>query len=90
MRQFIAGCLVGGLVGAGLATETLRAMYGAEIRSAKYDGHADGLIDAAHAIGHSFGDYDRTEGQYQHVYTIKDVDVVAVTVNGVKTIRVLP
>lgn len=52
-------------------------------------GFTNGLLDAANRLEKEFGTHD-SKGEYKRVFSISTSDVIAVEVDGVKTVRVIP
>lgn len=88
MRNFAIGALVGAVVGISSAAWLIQARFDEKFAEGHAHGRTSGMVDAAHKIRAAFGEYDPAEGPSDLVYSVKDVDVIAVTVDGKKTIRV--
>lgn len=63
-------------------------------RDAKYElgranGKIEGLWQAAKSIEQTFGVYDG-KSKYSRMFSVKTTDVIVVSDNGVKTIKVIP
>ena len=52
-------------------------------------GFAHGLNEAATRLQTEFGEY-AGNGDYKRIFSISTSDVIAIEINGVKTVRVIP
>lgn len=89
MKIFIAGILCG----VGLASVPFYLLLRSEQHNKKQfgvtQGFSNGLQEAASMLEKEFGTHD-SKGEYKRIFSISTSDVIAVEVNGVKTVRVIP
>jgi len=87
----IASAIVGGAIGAAIVA--FAVVPGVAVEKEEYgrlQGYTRGKIDMALKIPEALGsDFSKTE-KYTSFDGIKDIDVVVVERNGVKTLRVYP
>lgn len=89
MKQLIAGVFLG--IGLASLPFNLLVRYEQEkkFQFGITQGYSKGLNDAANLLEKEFGTHD-PKGDYKRIFSISTSDVIAVEVNGVKTVRVIP
>lgn len=87
MSRFLSGFLVGAIL-SGLVVGVVG--FGSDrLAHARRMGRIDGLHEAVRAIESEFGNLDQRPASAT-LFSVKTSDAVAVVVDGVKTIRVVP
>ena len=86
MKTFFGG-LVAGVVLGGIISVAVAGPMMLHWHRIHDNGRIYGLFEAVDALEKNFGSYDGTS-QFTRVFNVKCADVVAVEVNGVKTVRV--
>jgi hypothetical protein len=87
----LISAVVGGAIGAALVVWLYLPGFGHEKEEfGRREGYAQGQIAVAAKLPAALGsDFSKTE-KYSTFYEVKDVDVLVVERNGVKTLRVYP
>jgi hypothetical protein len=89
MKRFWLGLFVGILICSGAFYPFLKMEQKDKYEFGRNQGYAKGQLDVAKSIASEFGEVDGTnDDHYSWVMGIKDIALVAVEVNGVRTIRV--
>ena len=87
MKLFASGFLMGVMC----STVVLLGRAEEKYKHGIDQGRIAGLGFAARKLLKEFGEYDKPrDGQYTALFSIKTMEVVAIQVDGVKTVRVIP
>ena len=89
MRRFVLGLVAGSIVSGLLVAVLARWRLAGEFEHGRRLGELDGRPVAIEALRQEFGDVPSDTGG-KRLFSLKTSDVVAVVVDGVKTVRVVP
>ena len=88
MKKYLIGFVLGCLATSVILVPVLLMEQTNKFEFGRAQGSIDGVVFSAEKLRDEFGTIN-SQSEYTGIYSVKTTDVVAVEINGVKTVRVI-